>query len=376
MLMSIHRSLTIGRPRNYGDDPEKQSVGLDRELYNMEMMRTKLWETTVPMTLNQSYVEKLVVSYHTRPRDVHNIFLTQLPNRVDVLDGANITKWVSETIPGRKDWSARAILASDKDMVPSLYTKLAIDYCCSGRIRFGFVKGREPGSKSALETLKVSKFPTLLMGKGQALGSGKDTDTYGGKLNLAGLTTWAKQYDDSRLLKNLVPEIHDQGVMKRECLDMRKGWCIILLMPHDIAQFDDALEIMQETAGRRYPPQVPAKFFWVHTGRQQGFTNNFDHEFANKDKPAVLALKMNGPTKMYRVFEQAEFTPKKIRGEVFNCIYENEATEFKHVGDKVSMFARRKPVDLENLADDEEAYEAELEANQKKAAGRRAGREL
>jgi len=281
----------------------------------------------------------------------------QLPNRVDILDGANITKWVSEKIPGRKDWTARAILASDKDTVPALYTKLAIDYCCSGRIRFGFIKGQDPNAKSALEQLGVSKFPTLLIGRGLALGSGKDSVAYEGKLQLKALRNWADGYDDSRKVPTLVQELSDEGVMQRECAGLKKGWCFILLMPNDVAVFDDNLELAAEVANRRYPPQIPAKFFWIHSHRQASFVRAFQSEYSNQKAPAMLALKLNGPTKMYRVFEQADHTAKSLRREVMNCLYENPGTEFKHISDKVSMLKRRKPVDLENLIDDEEAYE-------------------
>ena len=175
----------------------------------------------------------------------------QLPNRVDILDGANITKWVNEKIPGRKDWSARAILASDKDMVPHLYTKLAIDFCCSGRIRFGYIKGQDPNAKSALQQLDVTKFPTLMIGRGRALGTGKDTIVYDGALQLKALRNWAAGYDDSRKIPQLVQELSDEGIMQRECAGLKKGWCFILLMPNDVAVFDDTLELMAEVARRK-----------------------------------------------------------------------------------------------------------------------------
>ena len=69
-------------------------------------------------------------------------------------------------------------------MIPPLYTKLAIDFCCSGRIRFGFIKAKDPNAKGALDQLNITKFPSLLIGKDHALGSGNNTDLYRRSLRL------------------------------------------------------------------------------------------------------------------------------------------------------------------------------------------------
>ena len=72
------RSVTLGKPRHYGKG-EEAKVGFDNEVFQQEMMRTKLWETTVPMLLNQTYAEQLIASYQIKPKEVHNIFLAQVP---------------------------------------------------------------------------------------------------------------------------------------------------------------------------------------------------------------------------------------------------------------------------------------------------------
>jgi hypothetical protein len=356
------KSLSIKPPENVSSD---QMNGMDQAQFVVHSSHVKLYESSKPLHLNSTYTSQLVESYEKRPKSVHTLFLMQLPNRVDILDGDNITKWSNEVLPNRNDWQARAILSSAQDQIPPLYTKLAIDFCCSGRIRFGFIKGKEEAAKGALEQLNVTKLPTLMIAKGHALGTGKDTEVYTGGFKLKELQNWAMTFDKSRETSALVPELSDEGLMQRHCSSDKDGWCIILCVPDDPEKMEDAVETFRKAALRRYPVHIPVRFVWLHGGKQDRFLSKWNGEF-DTASPMILAVKTKGVTPMYQIFNQAEFDPVSIRKSVIETILE-QAPEFKHLGEKMTMLKRERPTDLSRVMEEAlEREEAELDKMSKK----------
>jgi len=65
---------------------------------------------------------------------------------------------------------------------------------------------------------------------------------------------------------------------------------------------------------------------------------------------------------MYSFLTPLQFSPKHIRKGVMNVLF--EMATFQHMSDKLTMIARQKKVDLENIADDEIAWQ------ERKLAGR------
>jgi len=240
-------------------------------------------------------------------------------------------------------------------MIPPLYTKLAIDFCCSGRIRFGFIKGKDPNAKGALEQLGITKFPSLLIGKEHHLGNSKEqTDKYSGGLKLQQLKEWAAQYDTSTHIGNLVPELHAENVMQNECVKQAGTWCFVAILPDDPDTITEGIEVMRQVAGRRFPPHIRSKFVWLHAGKQEDFAEQWRSEI-NPDEPAVVAIRITHGTPAFYVMNQAQFNPRDIRREVFNVLL-NLAT-LKHLGDKVTMLKRTRKSNLDRL--EEEAIERE-----------------
>jgi len=360
------KSISISKPANRSNDV----VGMmTSEELVVHTAHVKLHESSHPLQLNSTYATKLTQSYAKRPKSVHTIFLQQLPNRVDILDGNNVTKWVSEVLPKRKDWSARAILASSQDMIPPLYTKLAINFCCSGRIRFGFIKAKDPNSKAALDQLKITKFPTLMIGKDHDLGTDK-SDVYTGKLKLDALNEWALGYDASRSPDNIVKELTDESVMQREC-HKQPGWCIIAVIPDDPDTMEENVETFRAVAGRRYPPTIPARFLWLHAGKQEKFLETWVGE-VNFDEPAIIAIKTKGITPMYHVYQQATYNPKDIRKETFDVLFEQATFMHLEAKEKMPMLRRERPTDLSRVADEAlEREEADIEREARETAADR-----
>jgi len=71
------RSMNLGKPKHYGKNAAQ--VGFNQDLFDLELVRTKLWETTLPMLLNETYVDQMITSYQHKPKEVHGIFLNQVP---------------------------------------------------------------------------------------------------------------------------------------------------------------------------------------------------------------------------------------------------------------------------------------------------------